>query len=432
MGSRDRGRSHPFASRFPVERRAFLRSLAVVAGGGVLPSGCDWVPTRGLYNPCLDPQLPREIADHPVVAGALQGLDLTRFWDCHVHLVGTGDQQAPEVWVNPNLDSPLHPLQAAQKRLYLNASCAEDQEAADKAYVARLSMLLDSIPDMRVILLAFDYNYDKGGRRNLAHSTFYVSNAYTQAVAARHPRFEWACSVHPYREDAVEALEWSAARGARAVKWLPPAMGMDPSSPRCDPFYEAMRRLNLPLLTHGGYELAAQGGGHQDFGNPLLLRRALDHGVRVIVAHCASLGEGPDLRRPGKARPRVRNFSLFMDMMRDPAYEKLLYGDLSATTQINRAPEGLETLLTAQDIHDRLLNGSDYPLVGILPLFSPGQFKRLGLIDEDAAGVVFELQKYNPLLFDLVLKRNIAWQGRRFPARVFETARFFESTGTDL
>ena len=171
--------------------------------------------------------------------------------------------------------------------------------------------------------------------------------------------------------------------------------------------------------------------GIRTFGNPLLLRRALDQGVRVILAHCASLGEGLDLRRPGKAPPKVRNFTLFMDMMRDPAYEKLLYGDLSATTQINRAPEGLKTLLTADDVHDRLLNGSDYPLAGIVPLFSLNQFKRLGLIDEQAAPVVFELQKYNPLLFDLALKRNIEWQGKRFPSRVFETARFFESTGAD-
>jgi mannonate dehydratase len=280
---------------------------------------------------------------------------------------------------------------------------------------------------MRFMLLAFDYNYDQEGRRRQDLSTFYISNAYAHAVAARHPRLEWICSVHPYREDAIEALKWSAAHGARAVKWLPPAMGMDPSSPRCNPFFEAMRRLNLPLLSHGGDELAAQGGGHQDFGNPLLLRRALDHGVRVIVAHCASLGAGLDLRRPGKAQSKVRNFTLFMSMMRDPAYQELLYGDISATTQINRAPEVLKTLLMADDIHDRLLNGSDYPLVGIVPLFSLNQFRRLGLIDEDAAPVVFELQKYNPLLFDLTLKRNLEWQGKHFSRRVFETAPFFEN-----
>jgi mannonate dehydratase len=120
-----------------------------------------------------------------------------------------------------------------------------------------------------------------------------------------------------------------------------------------------------------------------------------------------------------------------MAMMRDPSYEDLLYGEISSTTQINRAPEALKALLKANDIHDRLLNGSDYPLPGIVPLFSLGQLVRLGLIDPQVAPVVFELQKYNPLLFDLVLKRNLQWQGQRFPRRVFETANFFEGSGND-
>ncbi len=417
-----------------MKRRTFLWSFALAAGSAGAAGQWwqpDWFPARGLFNPCLEPGLPQPLADHPVISGALRGLDATKLWDCHVHLVGTGDGVDPEVWANPALDSLWHPYKALQKRFYMNASCVDDGQRANEIYIERLLALLNAIPELHLMLLAFDYNHDEGGRRRPDLSTFYIANAYARATAARHPRLEWICSVHPYREDAVEALKWSAAKGARAVKWLPPAMGMDPSSPRCDPFFEAMRELDLPLLTHGGDELAAKGGGHEEYGNPLLLRRALDHGVRVVVAHCASLGNGLDLRHSGKVKPKVRNFELFMEMMRDPAYEKLLYGDLSATTQNNRAPEALQTLLTADDLHDRLLNGSDYPLSGILPLFSLNQLVRLGIIGEEAASVVFEVQKYNPLLFDLALKRNLEWQGKRFSNRVFETAPFFHYSRTD-
>jgi hypothetical protein len=38
-----------------------------------------------------------------------------------------------------------------------------------------------------------------------------------------------------------------------------------------------------------------KGGNREDFGNPLRLRRPLEQGVRVLVAHCASLGSGLDL-----------------------------------------------------------------------------------------------------------------------------------------
>jgi mannonate dehydratase len=412
-----------------MERRLFLTLLPLaLAAGGAAWWLRDWLPTRGLTNPCLATPLPESLAKHPVVIDALDGIDLSRAWDGHVHLLGTGNSAGSDIWINPVMESAWHPVQYLQKRFYLNASCVEDGEGGDVAFVDRLIELSAPLADSRLMLLAFDYNHDEQGQRHPERSTFYVANRYAEAVAARHPRLEWICSVHPYREDAVEALRWCAAHGARAVKWLPPAMGMDPSSPRCDPFYAAMQALDLPLLSHGGDELAVQGGGHQEYGNPLLLRRALEHGVRVIVAHCASEGTGRDLRR-GPSGPVVRNFDLWLSMMRDPAYADLLYGDLSAVTQLNRAPEALQTLLLADDLHDRLLNGSDYPLPGVVPLFSPGQHVRLGLVDEVTASVVFELQPHNPLLFDLVLKRSLRWQGRRFPPRVFETAGFFAGLG---
>jgi hypothetical protein len=64
--------------------------------------------------------------------------------------------------------------------------------------------------------------------------------------------------------------------------------------------------------------------------------------------------------------------------------------------------------------------------VGIPPLFSASQLVGLGLLDEPAAQVIFELQGYNPLLFDLVLKRNLRWQGQGFATSIFETASFFD------
>ncbi len=316
-----------------MKRRAFLSSLAIAAAGGAMWWSRDWLPTRGLTNPCLAPPIPQTLVGHPAVSRALAAIGGARVWDCHVHLLGTGSEVLPDVWVNPVMESPWYPLQAMQKRFYLNASCVAGERGGDAAYVDRLVGLLAPMSGVRLMLLAFDYSYDEGGQRRPDLSTFYVSNEYTSAVAGGHDSLEWICSIHPYREDALDALRWCAAHGARAVKWLPPAMGMDPSSPRCDPFFEKMKELRLPLLSHGGDELAVQGRGYQDLGNPLLLRRALDHGVRVIVAHCASQGLGRDLRRPGRSPPKVINFSLFMAMMRDPAYEKLLYGDISATTK---------------------------------------------------------------------------------------------------
>ena len=60
-----------------------------------------------------------------------------------------------------------------------------------------------------------------------------------------------------------------------------------------------------------------------------------------------------------------------------------------------------------------------------MPLFALRQLRRLGLIDYTVSDVVAELQRRNPLLFDLVLKRSLRWNGHRFPNQVFETSDFF-------
>ena len=234
------------------------------------------------------------------------------------------------------------------------------------------------------MLLAFDQAYDTRGRARPEITAFHVSDAYARSIAAQYPgELEWAASVHPYREDAAEALDEAVGGGALAVKWLPNAMGIDPASPRCDSFYEALARHRIPLLTHGGRERAVRGVGADVLGNPLKLRRALDHGVRVIIAHCASFGSGVDLDA-GPGGPVVPNVDLFARLMDDPRYEHLLMGDVSALTQSNRTAVALGKVLERTEWHDRLLNGSDYPLPGVPALFNLDEMVDLGFLPAHA------------------------------------------------
>jgi hypothetical protein len=126
-----------------VNRRLFLSSLAAV-GVGALWWQRDWLPERGVLNPCRESRLPDAIAAHPAVVDALRDLDLAKVWDGHVHLVGIGDSHPRDLWVNPAMGSPWHPLQFLQERLYMNASCVARAEGTDDAYVRRLQSLLDA------------------------------------------------------------------------------------------------------------------------------------------------------------------------------------------------------------------------------------------------------------------------------------------------
>ena len=384
-----------------------------------------------LFNPCLDAVLPEALAAHEIVARAFDGIDPANVVDAHVHLLGVGG--GPNgAWIGDQMRRPTNPLQYARYRLFLNASCVPSGVDANRAFLDRLlACHRAALPGSRLMLLAFDQVHDTGGSARPEMTAFHVPNAYARAVAAHHPgELEWAASVHPYRADAVEALDAAIAGGALAVKWLPNAMGIDPASSRCDSFYEALARHRIPLLTHGGRERAVHGVDDDALGNPLKVRRALDHGVRVIVAHCASFGSGVDLDA-GPDGPIVPNIDLFGRLMDDPRYEHLLMGDISALMQSNRTAAALGKVLGRTEWHDRLLNGSDYPLPGVTALFDLDDMVQLGFLTADAVPVLEEIQDHNPLMFDFVLKRTVSRHGARFAPRVFETARHLAPPAQD-
>ncbi len=406
-----------------MNRRQFLR--AAPAGVVALCAGCGLSLEDGFLNPCLSGPLPEHLKNDEIVGAAWDGIDAAHCWDAHVHIAGVGDSGAG-IWLSPRLKSWLHPWQNLQRRIYLNGACSYRDGNIDEVFLRRMLECLDAFPlGFKAMLLAFDFNYDPQGTRREELSAFYVSNHYAAAAAQRCPeRCEWVCSVHPYRADALEELDWCAERGARAAKWLPSAMGMDPASPRCDRFYDALVRHRLPLLTHGGAEQAVQGGNFHELNNPLKLRRPLDNGVRIIVAHCASLGEHADLDK-GTSGPKTQAFTLFARLMEESKYQGHLFGEISAITQANRVGRPLDILLARTDWHARLINGSDYPLPGVIPLFSPRGLVERGYLSQAHVRVLSAIRQYNPLLFDFVLKRSLARGGQRFAPSVFESRRVF-------
>lgn len=399
-------------------RRRFLK-LAATSLAAASPQASAMFRLR---NPCFDP------ASTPMSAleeAAWRGIDPADWWDCHTHIIGSGDGGSG-ITLSPDMHEPLrHPIQSLQHWAYANAACTGDNGGQDQAFVERILALLNTMPKgAKAMLYAFDRAHGASGDPDHASTSFFVPNDYAQALAQRYPEcFEWVASIHPYRKDSVAVLEQAAANGARAVKWLPPAMGIDPASSLCDRFYQAAARLNMPIITHGGEEKAVHGVDQPLFGNPLRLRRALDAGVRVVVAHCATLGQ--DVDDDGR---EVRCFDLFAKLMSENQWRGRLFGDISAIVLRNREVEIIKTLLTETAWHSRLLYGSDYPLTGVLPLISVQKFADAGLVAEDAVEPLLALQEYHAFRFDFVLKRSLSWQDKKFADRVFATRRFFAGT----
>jgi len=365
--------------------------------------------SQGLSTPAAD-----------LMKRAFDDVDPRRLVDYHTHVVGVGAGGTGNL-VNPAMRSRRRPLKYLKFLVYLSAAGIKDLENADREFVLRLADQARHIADHgKYRLLAFDKHYNADGTVNAEKTEFYTANEHVFNLAAEFPDlFLPTMSVHPYRADALEELARWAGRGVKVVKWLPNAMGINPSDPRCDPFYRSMRELGVVLLSHAGEEKAVEAEEDQRLGNPLHLRRPLDHGVKVIAAHCAGLGENPDLDHPD--RRLVPNFQLFMRLMEEKRYEGLLFGDISAMTQRNRLGVPLTTILERTDLHARLVNGSDYPLPAINIVISTGALARAGYITRAERTGLNELYDYNPLLFDFVLKRTlkVPGAGQRLPASVF-------------
>ncbi len=366
----------------------------------------------------LKDQLSHKATD--LLKRAWEDIDPSRLVDYHTHVAGIGTDDT-NTFINARMLSWAHPFHRVKFAIYLTAYGVKSEKHTDSKLAARIVDLVRHTPlHGKHRLLAFDKHYNADGSVNLAKTEFYVPNEYVFDLVDRFPDlFLPAMSVHPFRPDALTEMDKWASRGCRILKWLPNAMGINPSDPRCDPFYQRMKELNIVLLSHGGEEKAVEADEDQKLGNPLLLRRPLDLGVKVVVAHCAGLGDNKDLDSP--KRERRTNFQLFLRLMDEKKYEGLVFGEISAMTQFNRIGTPLTTVLQRKDLHPRLINGSDYPLPAVNILVRTGPLVKAGYITADERKLLNEIYHFNPLLYDFALKRCVRIPGTNlsFPASVF-------------
>jgi mannonate dehydratase len=418
---------HDGDGAYLVSRRSFIAQGAcciAAAAAGLFADEADAAP----WSSDCSSGLPAGAQD--LLARCFGGLDASQLWDSHCHLLGNGDSGSG-CTLHPSLTRGWNLVERLRKRTILDASCVPaDAASVDRAYIERLRTLAAAFPaGARWLLFAFDQAHDLAGRADPEHTTLHVPDRYAAAMAAGQPeRFGWVASIHPYRADALEALERARAGGALAVKWLPSSMNIDLRDPRSGRFAERAAVRGLPLIVHCGEEQAVPGARRDDLVNPLHVRALLERGATVIVAHCASLGHAADVDR--RSAPEVLAFDLFARLMGERAHGERLLGDLSGAFQVNRRSAVWQTLLQRDDWHARLLHGSDYPLPGLKPLVSLMRLRLAGVLPEAAVEPLAALRDHNPLLFDLALKRSLRLGSARLADVIFATRRRFDRAPT--
>ncbi len=402
-----------------MNRHLSLRQFLVLLLGVLWLPGCLIDPIGGAFTKLpedLEPQA--SAAARTLIDQAFEGIDPARLVDFHTHMIAIGTSVSG-AYVNSRMRRGIN-LDRLKFLIYVSAANIKNIDNADHEYVEWLARLARGIRRHgKYRILGFDQYYKPDGTVDLRKTNLYVPNQYIVDLAGQHADiFLPVISLHPYRTDAIEALDRWAKLGVKYIKWLPNAMGMDPASKSVEPFYRKMIEHNMILLSHAGEEQAVHAEEDQRLGNPLRLRKPLDMGVRVIIAHAASLGTCEDHDNGAK---KVNCFELFLRLMDEPKYVGMVFGEISAMLQFNRMPEPLTVLLERHDLHPRLVNGSDYPLPAINALIHTRSLASDGFITSDERAALNEIYDYNPLLFDFVLKRTIRHPQtqQKFAASVF-------------
>ena len=317
--------------------------------------------------------------------------------DFHVHLAGSGCCQSGIVLSNRFRRRPSF----LALRLFQDVTSKQINTDIDEIWVARIAKLVsESVHTKKAVVLCFAAVHNEAGEVVADKTQLYVPNSWGVASVAKNPdHFFLGGSVHPYQKNAVEELHALKAQGVFLIKWLPSAMGIDPNSSLCDPFYDALVELKIPLLSHADteYTFAAAGPGWMEKNDVSRLERALKKGVKVIAAH-------------GGTPSQLQDVELLTSKYKN------LYADTSGLFNPTRARVAPELFARAKQgvLGERLLFGTDWPV----PAFPSLLLDKIGLSKWREVGRVA-----NPFDRDLALKELLGFEKERF---VENEKRFLE------
>jgi len=330
--------------------------------------------------------------------------------DMHIHLGAPDDPQSGCFW------SKEFEKTAAYYAMLLLAKSVFKKIDLTRV-IRQLSDAINSAQHVQKgVLLALDQAYGENGALVEGATHLHVPNAYLANLVRQNQRLLWGASVHPYRSDWEEELQFCLENGTVLCKWIPSSQLINPSHVKCIPFYRKLAEHNLPLLCHTGpeYTIPTSDKSFEEFNNPKYLRTALENGVRVILAHCAlpyfwllDVNYADD-------------YDAFLALFAEAEQQRWqLYADVSALCTPLRAPyiDEIQRRLPA----DKILFGSDYPV----PLFEMSYQKSTHFFNWIKIVIQMLFQK-NPLDKNYLLMKNMGFDAALFTnaARLFSEIQY--------
>lgn len=271
--------------------------------------------------------------------------------DIHMHIGGKGNS-SPCKMSKRFLSSPAYLYMVVRSGIPLR----ELLEDHDKAIRSTLIDRLNNAPSVDFgVFLSFDAVYKENGELDEENSHMITPNEYVMGIAKSNQKVLFGASIHPNKGKGhgTEEIDKWIEGGAVLIKWIPNSQIIDPSNKKYNWFYKKLADQDIPLLCHAGPEHAVPvlEKEYQKLGDPRKLKLALDTGVKVIAAHCAS-----------SFFPWEDSYLGELSEMLEEADRRgwRLYTDISALCTLFRASIIDDILRTIP--HHRMVLGSDYPI----------------------------------------------------------------------
>ena len=232
-------------------------------------------------------------------------------------------------------------------------------------YGAYVEALLSGVRNSRYIerICLFPVDSRRDDKGNEIHRDNTVC-AFTEDVLAVHAEAPDLIipflSINPLRPDALDRIDEYRERGCIGAKFLQNYWGIDLHQQRFIPYYEKLRELKIPLVIHIGSEYSID--STSAYEKVEMLQLPLEIGVTVIAAHMG-LGRFHHGIKPWRNLSKDpahfdADYFTLLEMLKQ---HENLYADISGILAPLRA-RALRHLSEQQDVHHKLLFGTDYPV----------------------------------------------------------------------
>lgn len=165
-------------------------------------------------------------------------------------------------------------------------------------------------------------------------------------------------SINPMRPDALDLIDKYSELGFKGAKFLQNYWGVNTKDERYRAYFEKLKAKDIPLIVHIGSESSVHSFKECESIN--MLDFPLEVGVTVIAAHMALSYEPMKIFKALSSNPKNFNDDYFKLLKMLQRHDNL-YADISALLTPVRA-KVLRHLSQQDDVHEKLLFGTDYPV----------------------------------------------------------------------